>query len=46
MSIKVMFICTVTLTINMSLQRLNALPWGHINSNLKVISVQTTLGAL
>jgi hypothetical protein len=28
----------------MSLQRLNTLPWGHINSNLKVISVQT-LGA-
>ena len=28
----------------MSLQILNTLPWGH-NSNLKVISVQTTLGA-
>jgi hypothetical protein len=28
----------------MSLQRLNTLPWGHSN-NLKVISVQTTLGA-
>jgi hypothetical protein len=43
--IKDIVIFTVTLTINMSLQRLNTFPWGHINSNLKVISVQTTLGA-
>ena len=44
--IKDIVIFNVTLTINtcMSLQRLNTLPWGH-NSNLKVISVQTTLGA-